>query len=151
MKKIIFPIIFLLLSISTIAQSKRDKIKALKVSFITEKLDLSESEAQQFWPIYNAYYNKTHIIRQQEIKSVRQQIKTSINSLTDEQALELLDKLSKAESKLFKERILIIDKLKGVISPRKIILLKMSEEEFGKKLFEQYKNRRKDHLKKEKP
>lgn len=32
-----------------------DKIKALKIAFITQKLDLTASEAQKFWPVYNVY------------------------------------------------------------------------------------------------
>ncbi|WNH07893.1 hypothetical protein [Thalassobellus suaedae] len=48
MKKFILPLFVLLLSLSTFAQKGRDKIKALKVSFITERLELTEQEAQQF-------------------------------------------------------------------------------------------------------
>lgn len=32
-----------------------EKIKALKIAFITQKLDLKASEAQRFWPVYNLY------------------------------------------------------------------------------------------------
>ena len=50
-------IITLLLTMNVVAQSpeKRERIKALKVAFITEKLELTESEAQKFWPIYNTF------------------------------------------------------------------------------------------------
>ncbi len=36
----------------------KDKIKSLKIAFITERLDLSTKEAQTFWPIYNEYEEK---------------------------------------------------------------------------------------------
>ncbi len=32
-----------------------DKVQALKIAFITQKLDLSTAEAQKFWPVYNVY------------------------------------------------------------------------------------------------
>lgn len=32
-----------------------NKIQALKIAFITQKLDLTTAEAQKFWPVYNEY------------------------------------------------------------------------------------------------
>ena len=32
-----------------------EKIKALKIAFITQKLQLTPEEAQKFWPIYDQY------------------------------------------------------------------------------------------------
>ena len=31
----------------------RERVRAEKVAFLTEEIDLTESEAQVFWPIYN--------------------------------------------------------------------------------------------------
>ena len=41
----------------------REKIKALKVAFITQKLQLSPSEAEKFWPVYNQYDNEITQLR----------------------------------------------------------------------------------------
>ena len=35
--------------------SKREKVQALKIAFITQKLELTSEEAQKFWPVYNRY------------------------------------------------------------------------------------------------
>jgi hypothetical protein len=35
-----------------------EKIKAEKISFFTEKLNLTPSEAQVFWPVYNEFEKK---------------------------------------------------------------------------------------------
>ena len=40
-----------------------ERVQALKIAFITQKLDLTANEAQKFWPVYNQY--------DQEIKSVQ--------------------------------------------------------------------------------
>ena len=57
--KTITSIVFIIsFSILSFSQGNRDKIKTLKIAFITEKLDLSEQEAQKFWPIYNKYDKK---------------------------------------------------------------------------------------------
>ena len=34
---------------------KHEKIQALKIAFITQKLELSTDEAQKFWPLFNRY------------------------------------------------------------------------------------------------
>jgi hypothetical protein len=35
--------------------SPKEKVEAMRVAFITNRLDLSPEEAKQFWPIYNSY------------------------------------------------------------------------------------------------
>lgn len=37
------------------AGSRSEKIQALKIAFITQKLQLNPEEAQKFWPVYNQY------------------------------------------------------------------------------------------------
>jgi len=34
---------------------RAEKIQALKIAFITQKLQLTTDEAQRFWPVYNRY------------------------------------------------------------------------------------------------
>ncbi|NML19468.1 hypothetical protein HHL16_01220 [Pseudoflavitalea sp. G-6-1-2] len=53
------------------AKKKTDKmrepgqrVEALKIAFITRKLDLSTEEAQKFWPIYNKYSAELRKVRQ---------------------------------------------------------------------------------------
>ena len=58
MKKYIFLILITFSSIFVIAQddnNKAERIQALKIAFITQKLQLTGDEAQKFWPIYNQY------------------------------------------------------------------------------------------------
>src|SRR5690606_25598231 len=37
------------------SRGRSEQIEAIKVAFITNKLDLTSKEAQRFWPIYNSY------------------------------------------------------------------------------------------------
>ena len=144
MKKIITTLLFVSLTLTVFSQGKdrKEHIKALKVSYITEKIDLSEKEAQQFWPVYNAYYNNVSKLKHHKIRSIRHEIKKNLESLTNEKAKELLDKLSEAENNLHNERVQLASKLEKIIPHKKILLLKVAEEDFNRKLFEQYKNRR---------
>ena len=142
MKKLL-TILLLLLSLNVVAQKHRERVKALKVSFITEKLDLTEKEAQKFWPIYNEHDQQLVKIRYNDIRSIRREIKNTIDSMTDAQANDLLLKLDAAENKLHKLRLEFSKKLVGVISPKKIILLRIAEEDFKRRMLDELKRRKK--------
>ena len=141
MKKIILPILLFLFSLNILAQHHREKIKALKISFITEKLDLTEQEAQKFWPIYNNYDKVTSKIRHDDIRNIRREIRRNISTLTDKRARDLIIILNEAESTLHKQRMELSTKLLKIIPPKKIILLKIAEEDFKRKMLERFKNR----------
>lgn len=144
MKKLIPIVLLLLVSLNTIAQQKnKERIKALKVSVITEKLDLTEKEAQKFWPIYNAHEKETSAIKFNEVRSIRKEIRENIDTLTDEKAKELLTRLNKAENKMHDLRIEFTNDLSSILSPKKILLLRIAEDDFRKKMFEQFKKRKK--------
>lgn len=64
MKKIILILVMALgISAISLAQDDNDagqkgtgsRIEALKIAYLTKKLNLSTEEAQKFWPIYNEY------------------------------------------------------------------------------------------------
>jgi hypothetical protein len=135
------------MSLNSVAQDKKERIKALKVAFLTEKLSLTEKEAQQFWPIYNAYDDTTNKIKFEDIRNIRHEIKDNINTLSDKRANELLDELTKAENRLHQEDLALTIKLQKIISSKKILLLKVAEEDFNKKLFELFKKMRQEQKK----
>ena len=63
MKQFLLIISFLGLGLGVFAQeedAKKDggRIEALKIAYITNKLNLSTDEAQKFWPIYNKYMDE---------------------------------------------------------------------------------------------
>lgn len=62
MKQFILILIFFFGSFSVIIaqkteskENKHEKIQALKIAFITQKLELTTDEAQKFWPLFNRY------------------------------------------------------------------------------------------------
>ncbi|WOD44302.1 sensor of ECF-type sigma factor [Hwangdonia lutea] len=146
MKKIIITVLFASLTLTAFSQEndRREHIKALKVAHITETLNLSAQEAQQFWPIYNTYDDNIHKLKHQDIRSIRKEIKDNYETLTDKKSQELLDRLYQAENSMHNERVTLANKLKTIISPKKILLLQIAEESFKRKLFEQYKKRRQE-------
>lgn len=130
-------------SLSTFAQE--NKIKSLKVAFITEKLNLTEKEAQQFWPVYNAYDNTVSNLKFNELRKVIHEIRESYASVSDDKANELLNKALEIEDKIHSEDIKLIKKLRNIIPAKKILALKNAEEDFNRKMLEEFNKRRREN------
>ncbi|MGC6430985.1 MAG: sensor of ECF-type sigma factor [Jejuia sp.] len=144
MKKILL-IATVLLSITVAAQQDRwEKIKALKVAFITEALDLSEKESQEFWPIYNEFEEASNKIRHQEMRAIRNEIRENAEGLTDEKALELIKKFNAAEERMYALRKEFSKKVLTIIPAKKIIKLKLVEEDFKRKMLKEFQKRKKE-------
>jgi hypothetical protein len=145
--KKIFPIFFLLLSFTFYAQSdsfkdKKEKIRAMKVAFLTSELDLTSSEAEKFWPIYNTFDDKQFELRHQKMKSYFKRMKDeNFDKLTEKDATLLLNQIQDNEEDQFNIRKKFISNLKEILPSLKIIKLKKAEEDFNRKLLQQYKDK----------
>lgn len=67
MKKYLFLFLMFTSSASMVFAQKGndrgDKVQALKIAFLTQKLQLTSDEAEKFWPVYNQYENELAKIR----------------------------------------------------------------------------------------
>ena len=118
-----------------------DKIKSLKVAFITERLDLSSKEAQSFWPIYNEYEEKRDAMRKREHDQIRSKIRNS-DQLSEKESEKLLRQylvFEEEEEELDKD---FIESISKAVSAKKTLLLLRSEHEFKKQLLKQYRQKK---------
>lgn len=146
MKKIAF-ITVLLLSLSSVYAQKFEKVKALKTAFITDRLDLSSSEAEKFWPIYNQYEKELHQFQVIDRLTILNQISESggIKNMTEKDASILMQKVLDLNDKIHNAEKDKYIALKKVISSQKILMLIKAEEGFKKELFrllQEQKNKR---------
>ncbi len=140
-KKVLFLVVFLAGFFASWAQKGpvRERIKTLKVAFITERVGLTSDEAQQFWPIYNENEDKLAAIRRKERAEIGP--RTSPASLSDAESSQLLDKLIALESEKHRTNQDFIAQIRKVIPPRKVLLLIKAEEDFKKRLLQQFRKR----------
>lgn len=133
----------LLISFSFYAQGpKKEKVKALKVAYLTNNLSLTPTEAEKFWPIYNAYDEKQFELRHEKMKMIKDKLdKESVDNLTDKQASAMISQIESVEDDLYQNRKKFMTSLKTVLSPVKILKLKKAEDDFNKTLLRQYKNK----------
>ncbi|EJL60060.1 hypothetical protein [Flavobacterium sp. CF136] len=147
--KNILPILLFLVSFSFYAQSdkideKREKIKAYKVSFLTTELELTSTEAEKFWPVYNAFDDKQFELRHDKMKTyLRKLDDDNINSISEKEAVILLSQIESTDKELYFLREKYMTNLKKILSAKKILKLKKSEDDFNRKLLKQYRDKAK--------
>jgi len=110
MKRLLLYGLTLLLVLQGSAQDG-SRLQALKIAYLTKKLDLSPEEAQRFWPIYNKYDEEIHQVRNDAVKNRWTEIET------EEKILEIRKKYSVDFGK--------------ALSPDKVNTFFRAEKEFG--------------------
>lgn len=139
-KKILISLCFVCLTLSVWAQKNpHERVKALKVAFITEKLNLTQEEAQKFWPIYNAHEKEVEMLRN-NARDKRRNLITE--GLTEAEAAKVLADMMAFEREQLSHQEDLIESLKNVIPSAKIIKLHLAEKAFNQRMLEELKNRR---------
>ncbi|AWK07022.1 sensor of ECF-type sigma factor [Flavobacterium crocinum] len=145
--KNILPLLLFLTSFSFFAQNgkideKREKIKAFKVSFLTTELELTSTEAEKFWPVYNAYDDKQFDLKHLKMKTYLRKLNDdNINNLSEKDAVTLLSQIESTDKELYVLREKYMASLKKILSAKKILKLKKSEDDFNRKLLQQYRDK----------
>lgn len=146
MKKILLisAILFVALS-TTIAQERRgpspemfEKIKAEKISFFTGKLDLTPSEAQAFWPVYNEFEKKRFDV-QRQIHEFERMPEEKYKTLSEPEIEKMTNNYLasfETEANLIKE---YHQKFLKVLPKKKVLMIYRTENEFRSYLIREYK------------
>lgn len=119
-------------------RSKEERIKALKLAFITEELALTPEQSQGFWPLYNELQGKLKELRRAHKK------KRDFDSMSDHEIEVFLDKHLKIEEDKIKLQRAYIQKFKKVISLQQIVKLTRAEHHFRKELLKRSRERREE-------
>ncbi len=147
MKKITL-IIFALLLTSHIAfgqqMMNRQKITALKTSYITDALSLTPEEAEKFWPVYKLYTEKMHTLKMSIEGGMMREIQFTggVENISEKKAQEFIDEVIITEQQITDNKIKLIQELSKIISAKKIIMLKKSEKDFNRRILQEYGKRR---------
>ena len=125
MKKILVVATALILSLSINAQTDndyleltREVLKVEKKAAVTEALQLSETESQPFWNLYNEYQTALYLVQNKRIDIIKD-YSENFDSLSDEKADELWMGSLKYRNELLKLKKKYYAKFKKVVSPGK--------------------------------
>lgn len=141
--KNILVVLFLLFSTTLMFGQRRpdkEKIKSLKVAYITERLNLTSSEAQEFWPIYNAHEEKMESFREQERSGIYSKIR-DMETLNDNEVERLLEDLIALEESKQNANSQFLKDIRTVISAKKTFILLKTENGFKRRLLQQYRQK----------
>jgi hypothetical protein len=108
------------------------RLKAMKIAYITNLIQLTPDESQKFWPIYNLY--------EADLKKVRDKYNSDRNPalLSDQEVEKYIQDGFEMEEQLIKVRRDYVQKMKAVISIRKIALLTKAERNFNRTILQNY-------------
>lgn len=141
--KQLITVLFLLCSVVFYSQEgKKEQIKALKIAHITKDLDLSSTEAEKFWPIYNTFDEKQFDLRMVKMRKIRQELQSkSTETMSIQEATLLLNQIDALEEETYQNKKKFMLELRKIMRPVKILKLKQSEDDFNKTLLKHYRKR----------
>ncbi len=140
---IILSLFFSLLSSSIYAQKDdinvREQIQKEKIAFFTEKIGLTIEEAQQFWPVYNEYWNKKNELIDERKESMNYYLKHS-DSMSNKELENIADQYVDYRYKkgqLLKE---YHEKFKEILPIEKVMRIYMADYDFKSYLLKKLKD-----------
>ena len=113
---------------------KNQQVEAVKIAFITQKLNLNSSEAEKFWPVYNQYQGEMR-----EVFKLRRAAKNKKEANADDKLTGELD----FESRLLDIRKKYKQEFSKVIPTEKVSQFYEAEREFREQMIRELKDRRK--------
>ncbi len=134
-------ILLLILFVSPVSAQVRkgnvmEKIQARKTAFFNEKLQLTQKESDQFWPVYNDYSSRKNLINQQRNSLMAYYVQNEKN-LNEKEIADTLEKLLDFQRKETALMENYTNKFKEFLPDSKVIRVFITELQFKKFLLTQ--------------
>ena len=130
MKKIFTTLFFLTITLLMFGQDafqeRLNNLRAQKIAFITQRIDLTTDEAQVFWPIYNELAKKKEELNKRR-KEIAFELKNNRDTYDNAQKEKLADKFVGLKLKDANLDIEYLEKFKKVLSIDKVLKLFQAE------------------------
>jgi len=141
----LIPLLILLSTAGSFAQSKEamKKIQSARIALITERLELTPTEAEKFWPVYREFNQERMALRKQ-LRDTRKNV--DMSNLSDEESKRLMTKsldIKQKELNLEKE---YTKRFQKVISTQQILQLRNAEKDFQQMLLRRLQRERQKQL-----
>lgn len=122
--------------------TRHDKIEQLKIAYITTELNLTSSEAEKFWPIYNEMNIKLKANRK-ERKKINSELNDKIDILKEEEIKKKINLIFENESTEISIKKEYNSKISAIIGLKKSLKLLGLEQEFKRELLKKLKDDKK--------
>lgn len=126
-------------SYSQVSEERIQEIESAKIALLTERLQLSPSQAEKFWPLYNEYSAKKKALLNKLHHEGRGRKKEEI---TEEKAKKILEE----RFQLRRQELLLDEKyipqMIQATSAKQVFALEAAEREFRRMLLQRLRGRR---------
>lgn len=134
MKALLWITSFLLLACAGLSaqppHGQQQRVRAMKIAFITDRMRLTPEEAQKFWPIYNQYDAELSKIRE------KHRLGRDLSTLSDAELEHFLNNFLDMEAQEVKLKRDYFSRMKQAVGLRKVALFIDSEGAFNRKLIQ---------------
>jgi Spy/CpxP family protein refolding chaperone len=121
------------------AQEPEAKMRAARIGFLTNRVELTPQQAEKFWPLYNQFNDKRENV---QIEKRMMHMEMNKNGLTDDEAKKMIEKeLKTRQDELNLEKEFIAD-IQTVLTPVQAIKLLRAERDFNMEVLRNLQQRR---------
>lgn len=113
-----------------------EKFNAMRIAFITERVELTSAEAEKFWPVYNDYQKMKKEIRDKR-QANHKYFMDNAAVISDKEAEDLLAQYMQLQKQENDLDIEYNEKFREVLSAKKVFRLYMAEMHFKSYLLHQ--------------
>ena len=99
----------------------RKDVRSQKKQIIAENMELSDAEAQKFWPVYDRYATELSGLYDKEL-ALLNDYADNYNSMSDEQAENYIRKRAEVEESMMQLRLKYVPQFRKVLSGRETAL-----------------------------
>lgn len=141
--KVIIIVVLLVLSSSWLmAQNpNQERLNAYKIAFFTKRLNLTSSEAERFWPLYNDFQSKKNSIQIQRIQ-LNRKFNQEATTMSDAEMSAAGDKLVELEVLETELAVKFHKSVKEVLPPEKVLRLYQAENQYKVQLLNELQDRK---------
>ncbi|MCL9805268.1 sensor of ECF-type sigma factor [Flavobacterium amniphilum] len=130
------------------AEERIERVKALRIAYISDQLDLTPEEAQKFWPLFNQFDDKQTELHKQKRQLMIKLRPGNATTLSEKESAKLIEEDERIENQMQQNKRQLAKDLQGVIPNQKILMLRQIEIEFKQKLLKQIQKRREGRFRK---
>ncbi|MCU0454854.1 MAG: hypothetical protein MUE74_01015 [Bacteroidales bacterium] len=131
---------------SILAQGQaRERMESYRIAFFTQRLKLTPSEAEKFWPLYNDLQEKKAKIQAERIQITRR-LNQEVETLSDQELTVMGDKFIELNVLETELSVKFHQQIKHVLPPRKVLRFYQAENQYKIVLLNQLQERREERL-----
>ena len=120
------PVILLGSAAPSLAQSTADEVELIRSivqmgrkALVAKNMQLVEAESEAFWPVYNEFEIAMRAVNDKRVK-ILTELARDFDTLTDEQAVDLLEQSFKFQQERTKVRKSFLRKFKKILSGKQV-------------------------------